>query len=480
MGLFDFIKKHEIETINRQQETIQQLVADKLALEERIQSLEQYQAIVDIDKELQRKIQEADSFVANKLSELERQEIEAKNTIAEYHQKIDDLKKRYADGYKTYLSLQKEADIYKETIELAEYGVYEPHFEFDVSEQYRNEIFGIREQQKREIRNGSAVLGGDNIAWNGSLSQGAAMVKKEKKLMLRAFNGECDSFIADVDWNNILKMEERIHKSFEAINKIYEKQGISISRAYHSLKIKELRLTYEYKRKRYEEKEEQRSIREQMREEEKARRDIEAALIKAQKEEETYQKALEKARKEVNAAQGEEQAKLQSRIAELEARIAEAESNKERAMSMAQQTRRGHVYVISNIGSFGENVYKIGMTRRLDPMDRVRELGDASVPFPFDVHAIIFCEDAPSLEARLHRAFEQKRVNLINPRKEFFNVSLDEIETVVHESNATIEFTKLAEAKDYRESLAMRANDQSNSDHLRQVDYPSELFASHI
>lgn len=478
MGFFDFIKRREIEIINRQQEDIQQLIADKLALEARIKSLEQYQGIVDLDKELQRKIQETDSIVANKLSELKRQEIEAQNTISEYHQKIDDLKKRYDDGYKTYLSLRKEADIYKETIELAEYGVYEPHFEFDVSEQYRNEIFGIREQQKREIRNGSAVLGGDNIAWNGSLSQGAAMVKKEKKLMLRAFNGECDSFIADVDWNNILKMEERIHKSFDAINKIYEKQGISISRAYQSLKIKELRLTYEYKRKRYEEKEEQRSIREQMREEEKARREIEAALIKAQKEEETYQKALEKARKEVNAARGEEQAKLQSRIEELEARITEAESNKERAISMAQQTRRGHVYVISNIGSFGENIYKIGMTRRLDPMDRVRELGDASVPFPFDVHAIIFCEDAPSLEAKLHRAFEQKRVNLINPRKEFFNVSLEEIESIVHESNATIEFTKLAEARDYRESVAIRSNNQPQPDHISHVDYPSELFAS--
>ena len=478
MGLFDFIKRRELETIKRLQETIQQLLAEKSVLENKVKALEQYQKVVDLDGEMQRKIRETDSLVANKLSELERQETEAQDTITEYHQKIDDLKKQYVEGYKTYQSLRKEADIYKETIELAEYGVYDPHFEFDMSEQYKNEIFGIREQQKREIRNGSAVLGGDNITWNGSLSQGAAMVKKEKKLMLRAFNGECDSFIADVDWNNILKMEERIQKSFEAINKIYEKQGISISRAYHRLKLKELHLTYEYKRKRYEEKEEQRSIREQMREEEKARREIEAALIKAQKDEETYQKALEKARKEVNAAQGAQQAKLQSKIAELEARIAEAESNKKRAMSMAQQTRRGHVYVISNIGSFGENIYKIGMTRRLDPMDRVRELGDASVPFPFDVHAIIFCEDAPSLETELHRAFEQKRVNMINPRKEFFNVSLEEIENVVHKNDATIEFTKLAEARDYRESLAIKAHNQSQSDNLGSENYPSELFAS--
>lgn len=477
MNLLYFIKKRELETIKQQQETIQQLLADKSTLEAKIKSLEQYQGIADLDVEMQKKIRETESIIADKLLALNIQETEAKNTIREYNQKIDDLKQQYVEGYKTYQSLREEAEIYKENIELAEYGVYEPHFEFDVSEQYKNEIYGVREQQKREIRNGSAVLGGDNITWNGSLAQGAAMVKKEKKLMLRAFNGECDSFIADVDWNNIYKMEERIQKSFEAINKIYEKQGINISHAYHSLKLKELRLTYEYKRKRYEEKEEQRAIREQMREEEKARRDIEAALIKAQKEEDAYQKALEKARKEVAAVQGAQQAKLQSKIAELEARIAEAESNKERAMSMAQQTRRGHVYVISNIGSFGEDVYKIGMTRRLDPMDRVRELGDASVPFPFDVHAIIYCEDAPSLEAKLHKAFEQKRMNLINPRKEFFHVTLKEIEDVVHENDATIEFTKLAEARDYRETMAIKNRDKQTNVAINS-DYPTELFIS--
>ena len=129
---------------------------------------------------------------------------------------------------------------------------------------------------------------------------------------------------------------------------------------------------------------------------------------------------------------------------------------------MAQQTKRGHVYVISNIGSFGENIYKIGMTRRLDPMDRIRELGDASVPFPFDVHAIIFSEDAPSLENTLHKAFENKRVNLVNPRKEFFDVTLAEIEAVVHENNASIQFTQIAEARDFRETKAIKNKHDSN------------------
>ena len=145
---------------------------------------------------------------------------------------------------------------------------------------------------------------------------------------------------------------------------------------------------------------------------------------------------------------------------------------------MAQQTKRGHVYVISNIGSFGENVYKIGMTRRLDPMDRVRELGDASVPFPFDVHAIIFSEDAPALETKLHKTFNQRRVNLINTKKEFFHVSLQEIEDVVHENNAEIEFTKLAEARDYRESMAIREQNENVTKNSDDPALPRTLFAS--
>lgn len=434
MGLFDFIKKKELETIAEQQKTIQILKQEKESLEKRIRLLEKYQDIVDVDSEIDRKKKEIDDLVADRMSKLQSQEQEQAEKIKESQKRIDELQEKYNEGYKVYEALLRESDIYRETIDLADYGVYEPHFDFDTSEQYQNEIYAVREKQKSDVKNELAVLGGDNISWNGSLSQGAAMVKREKKLMLRAFNGECDSFIADVDWNNISKMAARIEKSLEAINKVYEKQGIYISRSYADLKLKELDLAYEYKLKRHEEKEEQRAIREQMREEEKARKEYEAAVLKAQKEEDMYQKALDKARKEIEAAQGTQQAKLQSKIAELEARVAEAETNRERALSMAQQTKRGHVYVISNIGSFGEDVYKIGMTRRLDPMDRVRELGDASVPFPFDVHAIIFSEDAPALENKLHKTFNQQRVNLINTKKEFFHVTLQEIEDVVHEN----------------------------------------------
>jgi hypothetical protein len=143
-------------------------------------------------------------------------------------------------------------------------------------------------------------------------------------------------------------------------------------------------------------------------------------------------------------------------MAELEAMVAEAHAAKERAISRAQQTRSGHVYVISNIGSFGTNVYKIGMTRRLDPMDRIWELSDASVPFDFDVHAIIYTEDAPGLENELHQRFAERRINMVNQKKEFFCVSIDDIAQVVRERCGDIELTLVAEAAEFIQSEAFR------------------------
>lgn len=213
----------------------------------------------------------------------------------------------------------------------------------------------------------------------------------------------------------------------------------------------------EYQEKKQAEKEEQQAIRAQIKEEEKVAKEIENARIKAEQEEQRYQKEIEKTKAEAEQANGENHDNLMLKIQELEAKLQEAEANKERALSMAQQTKRGHVYIISNIGSFGDDVYKIGMTRRLEPLDRVKELGDASVPFAFDVHAVIFSENAPQLEHDLHQMFDNRRLNLINNKKEFFKVSLAEIEAFIKENcNADIQFTKLAEAKEYRETLALQ------------------------
>lgn len=231
----------------------------------------------------------------------------------------------------------------------------------------------------------------------------------------------------------------------------------NIAPTYVELRVQELRAVHEQRERIQAIKEEQRLIREQMREEEIAQREMERARQEAERDEARYAVALEKARQDAEWAQGAKQAELLERIAEMERLLTEAQTNRERAIARAQMTRSGHVYVISNIGSFGEHVYKIGMTRRLDPLDRIRELGDASVRFEFDVHAVIYAEDAPSLEAELHRVFDHRRVNLVNARKEFFHVDIQEIEREVRQRHADILLTRVASAEEFRKSAAILA-----------------------
>ena len=286
--------------------------------------------------------------------------------------------------------------------------------------------------------------------------------------MSRAFNGECDSIIPKVKYNNITSIENRIRSAYNAINKLGESQNCQITWEYLNLKVDELCLVHEYQEKLQFEKEEQRRVREQIREEQRAQRELEKAQQDAEKEEERYQKALDKARQEIEKSTGEKQDKLQLEVERLNALLLEAQANKERAMSRAQMTRSGHVYIISNIGSFGENVYKVGMTRRLEPTDRIRELSGPSVPFTFDIHAMIYSEDAPGLENQLHRLLENRSVNRINARKEFFDVSLAEIEAIVRKHNVEAEFIRIPPAEEFRKTQTIiaqeaRADSISNS-----------------
>jgi chromosome segregation ATPase len=394
-------------------------------------------------------------------------------------------------------------------------GFYESKYNFQEAQGYKQRLENIRAQQKHLIKDKQAAICNTEWSVEGSLKKGKKMTDDFIKLVLRAFNGECDASVVKVKYNNIQTMENRIRKAYGDLNKLSQTTHCEITSAFLELKLQELWLTHEYQERKYLEQEEQRIIRERMREEERALREIETAKQDAEKEEHRYQKALEKARRDLDmvteeaqktlldqieelqkhiteaetnkeennfyqealekahrdleTVTGEAQETLLNQIEELQKRLAEAEANKERAISQAQLTKSGHVYIISNIGSFGEDVYKIGMTRRLEPMDRVKELGGASVPFPFDVHAMIFCENAPELEARLHRYLGDRRVNKENTRKEFFQISLDEIVKTVQEIDRELEickseiiFTKIAEASDYRKTLARER--QSSTD----------------
>jgi hypothetical protein len=280
-----------------------------------------------------------------------------------------------------------------------------------------------------------------------------------------------------VSWNNVIKMEERIRKSFEAINKLGDVEKISVTPEYLKLKLDEIRLTHEYEEKRQQEREEQRRIRAQIREEERAQQEINRAREEAELEETRFQKALERAREEAAKATGAQLQKLTEQISSFEAKLDEARSKKERAISRAQLTKSGFVYVISNLGSFGDGIFKIGMTRRMEPMERVDELGDASVPFPFDVHAMLYSDNAPELEAALHQLLDDRQLNLVNPRKEFYrDVAIEEVEAFVKSRGLSAQFMRQPEARQYRETLA-KLEQQASGDVPKQAErFSNKLF----
>jgi hypothetical protein len=409
----------------------------------------------------------AQEFVVNlkeeaekEMSNLKEQRINSYNTVFEetvaLKNNLQQLDEKYRDALEIFKKLEEAVSLYGDDLDVMEYGVYKPAYDFQTSEEYRAKLEYNYLRQKELVKGDTAAHCNTTWTVEGSVTKGARMTKLQKKLMLLAFNGDCDALIAKMRWNSATRTIEKINKTYEGVNKLGSVNGINISYEYLQLKLKQLALTHEFLNKVQEEKEEQRMIREQMREEERAKREFEMAEREARDEERRYEKAINRAREDLTYASKEEVDSLMSQIETLECKLNDATLRKERAMSMAQQTKVGHIYIISNIGSFGENVYKIGMTRRLEPMDRVKELGDASVPFQFDVHAIIFSDNAPQMEYDLHKKFQDKRLNKINGRKEFFRISLDEIEKYVkHHAGASIEVTKLAEAKEYRESMAM-------------------------
>jgi len=272
-----------------------------------------------------------------------------------------------------------------------------------------------------------------------------------------AFNGKVDTALSKVKHDNYGKIKQEIIDAYSLVNHNGGAfKNARINQSYLDIRLSELKWAVATHELRQAELAEQREIKQQIREEEKAQREMAKAIKDAAKEEKMLQEALEKARAELSHANAQEREAFQVKLTDLEGQLKEAEKRGQRALSLAQQTKRGHVYVISNIGSFGEDVFKIGMTRRLEPLDRVKELGDASVPFSFDVHAMLYSENAPALEKQLHRAFSESSVNKVNPRKEFFRVALPIIKEAVMKENLTdVHWTMKAEAAEFRESLAI-------------------------
>lgn len=426
MGLFDAFKgnqyKSEVESLRAELERCKSLLTPEL---------------MDV-KARQDRLAEIEAKEKEAREETERLRAEASKLGAE----VDD-KKRFLVTFDDELMFQ-------------EFGLYEPRFDFTSVEQYKDELKRLRDEQKRAVREMNDQAKHTQWTVNNSKAQGRKMVGDIVRLLIRAFNGECDEVVRKVKFSNIDASINAIQKSSETISKLGRVIGISVPQDYVELKKKEAYLSFEYAQFKQQEKERLRELREQEREEAKLRKEIAEQRKKLEKERKQYEKALSDLDKQIAGASGDELEALNAKRAEIVANLGEVDKASKDIDYREANQKAGYVYVISNIGSFGENVYKIGMTRRLDPMERVMELSDASVPFNFDVHAMVFTEDAPGLEAALHREFEDRKINKVNQRREFFRVTLDEIKEVVRKSyDKTVEFVDVPDAEQYRISKKM-------------------------
>lgn len=340
------------------------------------------------------------------------------------------------------------------------FGLYTPIYNAMSSSIYKELIKSCRDKQKQMIKGKNAATCYSSWTINGNIREGTKMINHNIKQILRSFNNECDYLIAKVKYNNICAIKRKIYMSYKSLNKLNEINAITISSNYLGLKIEELQLCYEYEDKKQQEKEYARMVREEEREQAKLLKEIEEERKKIKKEQEHYITYLRHINEQIEIEQDSDRLQfLIDKRNTVEENLSDLDTALKDIDYREANQKAGYVYIISNIGAFGENVYKIGMTRRLNPQERIDELGGASGPFKFDLHAMIFSDNAPALEASLHKAFDTKKVNMANNRKEFFNVTLDEIKQVINENyDKTVDFVDTPSAQQYRESLQIKAN----------------------
>jgi septal ring factor EnvC (AmiA/AmiB activator) len=439
MGLGDIFKTGQFKA------EIEELKQENIRLQD---ELSHAQSLLTPEMQNAQKLHERIGKLNAQKSTLENNIKDIESDIAQRRSNIEQLDLEIKNREKQIIDLDDE-------ILVQDFGLYRPHYNFANALDYKEKLAEIRSRQKALIKNKDAVTGNTNWQVNGSVSKGRKMVNDTQKLLLRAFNTECDELISKVKYTNYDASLNRIYKSAEAISKLGTIMDISIKHAYLNLKVEELRLAFEYQQKKQEEKEAQKAARAEMREAARLQKEIEAQRKKIEKEQTHYQTAYDRLMKQLEHSPDDEA--LLSKKAELENQLKDIDKAIKDIDYREANQRAGYVYVISNIGAFGPDVYKIGMTRRLDPQDRVDELGDASVPFNFDVHAMIFSDDAPALETALHKAFEDRKLNMVNTRREFFHVTLNEIKDVVKKNfDKTVEFIDVPDAEQYRISLKMQ------------------------
>ena len=449
MGLFN---KKELEEIARLRKEIEEISNENNRLKNKVVELNNYNLELSSYKYKYIKNKDLDDVISK--IEKGKEKIERMNkAIKDKRDVLDSINtemKNTEEGYKKLLEDSKNI------MYVVESGTYNFHYHYEDSERYEERLKEIKEEQKEMVKYELAVEHFTKWHINGSYKKGEIQMKNTDKLLLRAFNNECDNIIMNVKYSTIANCESKIRKSYEQLNKFVKSHECSITEEYLNLKLEELKLRCDYIRIKQMEREEQQRIREQMKEEERVRKELEAEEKKVEKEEQHFMNELNKLQKRMAKENEENQAKLLKQIEELQSKLSEISEVKADLMNRRMNNKAGYVYIISNKGSLGENVYKIGTTRRLDPQVRVDELSNASVPFKYDVHAMIFTDDAFELENNLHKIFDDKRVNKVNKHKEFFNVTIDEIEKAVKENfNETVEFNKTILNEEYLLSISL-------------------------
>lgn len=343
-------------------------------------------------------------------------------------------------------TLQQGVVTLTETREFQEVGLYDFEHPAETSVQLATELGTVRSQIKDTIRINNATTSVHGFTFNNSLTQGTRFVNALTKLMLRAYNAEAENAIKTTKAGNLQTAQARLTRAAEQIAKDGAMISLQINSHFHGLRLKEIELAHRHMKALQREKELEREQRAQLREQRKAELELKKEQERLEKERAHYQATLASLR-----ANGDEEGvtRILAKIEDVERAIVDVDYR-------AANIRAGYVYVISNVGSFGPDVVKIGMTRRLEPMDRVRELGDASVPFTFDVHALFFADDAVSIENMLHKEFANCRINQVNMRREYFRTTPQHVLDALREHRVEVlEFTMEPAAAEFRESEAI-------------------------
>jgi len=383
--------------------------------------------------------------------ELEAKRADLERQIAEQSARLEQERADAAAALRatsTQLDEARKAIVATEDLALLqEAGVYRYRHPLSDAVAYQKELGKIEETVKAMVRkDGGAVLATTNWTVNGSAAQGRTMVRDFSKLLLRAFNAEADNLVRGLKPYKLDAAIERLTKVADTIERLGKTMDIRISPPYYEVRVRELELTADFLKKEAEEKEADRVERERMREERKVQQEIERERARLEKERQHYVNALD-----ALVAKGDDDgaARLREQLGDVQRAIEDVDYR-------AANIRAGYVYVISNLGSFGEEMVKVGMTRRLDPMDRIRELSDASVPFNFDVHALFFSKDAVGIESAMHDRLAVRRVNLVNQRREFFRATPLEAKAYLAElAGELLQFQDVPDALEYRESLTL-------------------------